>query len=60
MKMVGPNKESIDKIKLLDQMLEDMAGDEIEDYAENYSSGIKANFRQTVNEDEFTLNFDEY
>jgi hypothetical protein len=30
--MSNPTKTSLDKIKLLDQMLEDIAGDEFEDY----------------------------
>jgi hypothetical protein len=42
--MSTPTKTSADKIKLLDQMLEDIAGDEFEDYDESeagLSAGVK-------------------
>jgi hypothetical protein len=42
--MSATTKTSLDKIKLLDQMLEDLAGDEYEDYdadENNAGKGVK-------------------
>jgi hypothetical protein len=49
--MSTTTKTNPDKIKLLDQMLEDLAGDEFEDYDEaenNAGSGVK---RHDITED---------
>ena len=52
--MSTTTKTSLDKIKLLDQMLEDMAGDEFEDYdADENCTG------KTIKHHDITEDFDE-
>jgi hypothetical protein len=49
--MSTTTKTSPDKIKLLDQMLEDLAGDEFEDYDTTESSASASVKRHDITED---------
>ena len=49
--MSTTTKTSPDKIKLLDQMLEDLAGDEFEDYDESENGASASVKRHDITED---------
>lgn len=44
-------KKSVDKIKVIDQMLEDFAGDEFDDYQESYRGMSSDNKHYSADED---------
>ena len=49
--MPSTTKSSVDKVKLLDQMLEDLAGDEYEDYDADESRASKGVKHHDIAED---------
>ncbi len=49
--MPTDNVKKVDKIKVIDQMLEDFAGDEFDDYQESYSGMSTGNKHYSADED---------
>ena len=39
---------SLDKIKALDQMLEDIAGDEYDDFSDEPNNGLESSFKRYI------------
>ncbi|MDO8962832.1 MAG: hypothetical protein Q7V02_12090 [Methylophilus sp.] len=53
--MPTDNVKKVDKIKVIDQMLEDFAGDEFDDYQESYSGMSISNKHYSADEDIVSL-----
>jgi hypothetical protein len=53
--MPTDNVKKVDKIKVIDQMLEDFAGDEFDDYQESYSGMSSSNKHYSADEDTVSL-----
>jgi hypothetical protein len=53
--MPTDNVKKVDKIKVIDQMLEDFAGDEFDDYQESYSGMSSGNKHYSADEDTVSL-----
>lgn len=49
--MPTENVKKVDKIKVIDQMLEDFAGDEFDDYQESYRGMSSGNKHYSADED---------
>jgi hypothetical protein len=56
--MPAQTTQKVDKIKAIDQMLEDFAGDEYDDYQDNYGEVNKSHKHYSADEDA-TLDIDD-